>query len=162
MATVRVRKRGKTYSYIFEAGKTAYGKRRVIEKGGFALKDDAYAAGVITNLDYGVFTNYGYMGLYGGMKAKDIHKKKGLQKSQNILDHMGIEELAANLFRATQTEAKLRRDNVQGKENANMTHYAVGKKVRIPSKTSAAPCPKIFRHQTRASNRLSASRKRNC
>lgn len=141
MATVRVRKRGKTYGYIFEAGKTAYGKRRVIEKGGFALKDDAYAAGVITNLDYGVFTNYGYMGLYGGMKAKDIHKKKGLQKSQNILDHMGIEELAANLFRATQTEAKLRRDNVQGKENANMTHYAVGKKVRDTIKDLGGTMP---------------------
>lgn len=104
--------------------------RQEMKKHNKALADAAHDAGVITNLDYGVFTNYGYMGLYGGMKAKDIHKKKGLKKSQNILDHMGVEELAANLFRATQTEAKLRRDNVQGKENANMTHYAVGKKVR--------------------------------
>lgn len=87
-------------------------------------------AGVETQLDYAKFQNYGYMGLYGGLKAADIHKRKGLKKSQNILDHMGYEELAANLFRATQTEAKLRRENIQGKEAANNTHYKVGKEVR--------------------------------
>ena len=87
-------------------------------------------AGVETPVEYAVFTDYGYMGLYGGLKQKDIHQRKGLKKSQKILDHMGSTELAANLFRATQTEEKLRRDNVQGKENANATHYAVGKKVR--------------------------------
>lgn len=70
------------------------------------------------------------MGLYGGLKAQDIKNRKKLKKNQNILDHMGYEELAANLFRATQTEAKLRRDNIQGKENANKTHFDVGKKVR--------------------------------
>ena len=70
------------------------------------------------------------MGLYGGLKAQDIKAKKGLQKKQNILDHMGYEELAANLFRATQTEAKLRRENIQGKTQANQTHYNVGKEVR--------------------------------
>lgn len=64
------------------------------------------------------------------MKAQDIKNHKGLKKNQNILDHMGYEELAANLFRATQTEAKLRRENIQGKEKANQTHYAVGKEVR--------------------------------
>ena len=115
--------------------------RLEMKKHNKALADAAHDAGVITNLDYGVFTNYGYMGLYGGMKAKDIHKKKGLKKSQNILDHMGVEELAANLFRATQTEAKLRRDNVQGKENANMTHYAVGKKVRDTIKDLGGTMP---------------------
>lgn len=90
----------------------------------------AQDAGVKTHLEYAVFTDYGYMGLYGGLKQKDIHQRKGLKKSQKILDHMGSTELAANLFRATQTEEKLRRDNVQGKENANATHYEVGKKVR--------------------------------
>lgn len=79
---------------------------------------------------YGVFQNYGYMGLYGGLKSQDIHKHKGLKKSQKILDHMGSEELAANLFRATQAEAKLRRDNIQGQERANSAHHEVGKKVR--------------------------------
>ena len=87
-------------------------------------------AGVEAPLEYAVFTDYGYMGLYGGLKQKDIHSRKGLKKSQKILDHMGSTELAANLFRATQTEEKLRRDNIQGKEKANETHYTVGKKVR--------------------------------
>ena len=87
-------------------------------------------AGVETSLEYATFQNYGYMGLYGGLKAQDIKNRKKLKKNQNILDHMGYEELAANLFRATQTEAKLRRDNIQGKDNANKTHFDVGKKVR--------------------------------
>ncbi len=87
-------------------------------------------AGVIEPIDYAIFQNHGYMGLYGGLDAKAIHKKKGLKKSQQILDHMGSTELAANLFRATQTEEKLKRENIKGKSKANQTHYEVGKKVR--------------------------------
>ena len=87
-------------------------------------------SGVKSSLDYAIFQNHGYMGLYGGMKAQDIKAHKGLTGNANILDHMGYEELAANLFRATQTEAKLRRENIQGKANANHTHYEVGKEVR--------------------------------
>lgn len=87
-------------------------------------------AGVDSPLDYAIFQDHGYKGLYGGLGAKDIHAHKGLKKSQKILDHMGSTELAANLFRATQTEEKLRRDGVQGKSQANRTHYAVGQKVR--------------------------------
>ncbi len=87
-------------------------------------------AGVIEPIDYAIFQNHGYMGLYGGLDAKAIHKKKGLKKSQQILDHMGSTELAANLFRATQTEEKLKRENMKGKQKANQTHYEVGKKVR--------------------------------
>lgn len=87
-------------------------------------------AGVIEPVDYAIFQNHGYMGLYGGLDAKAIHKKKKLKKSQNILDHMGTTELAANLFRATQTEEKLRREEIKGKEKANKAHYEVGKKVR--------------------------------
>lgn len=87
-------------------------------------------SGVESSLDYAIFQNYGYMGLYDGLKAQDIKERKNLSKNQNILDHMGYEELAANLFRATQTESKLRRENVRGKENANHTHYTVGKEVR--------------------------------
>ena len=94
------------------------------------LVEAAKDAGVKTTLDYAIFQNYGYQGLYGGLKAKDIHERKGLKKSQHILDHMDYEELAANLFRATQTEAKMRRDNIESKDNANQTHYEVGKKVR--------------------------------
>lgn len=87
-------------------------------------------AGVITEIDYAVFQNHGYKGLYGGLDAKGIHAKKGLKKSQKILDHMGSTELAANLFRATQTEEKLKREQIKGKQKANQTHYEVGKKVR--------------------------------
>lgn len=91
------------------------------------LAQTASNAGVI---NYGVFVNYGYMGLYGGLKSKDIAKKKKLKKSQKILDHMGSEELAANLFRATQADAKLKRENIRGEAKANQAHFKVGKKVR--------------------------------
>jgi len=94
------------------------------------LVEAAQQAGVESNLDFAVFQNHGYKGLYGGLDARGIHAKKGLQKSQNILDNMGSTELAANLFRATQTEEKLRRENIKGKVKANQTHYEVGKKVR--------------------------------
>lgn len=90
----------------------------------------AKESGVETPLDYAIFQDHGYKGLYGGRGAKDIHALKGLKKSQKILDHMGSTELAANLFRATQTEEKLHREQVRGKQNANQTHYEVGKKVR--------------------------------
>ena len=94
------------------------------------LADAAKGAGVIEPRDYAIFQNYGYQGLYGGLGAKEIHAKKGLKKSQKILDHMGSTELAANLFRATQAEEKLRREEIKGKSNANKTHYQVGVKVR--------------------------------
>lgn len=95
-----------------------------------SLVEAAKQAGVETQKDYATFQNKGYQGLYGGLGAKEIHERKGLKKSQKILDHMGSEELAANLFRATQTDAKLRRENIQGKAAANAVHYSVGAKVR--------------------------------
>lgn len=104
--------------------------RQEMKRHNTALADAAHNAGVVEPIDYAVFQNYGYKGLYGGLSAQDIKQRKGLKKSQDILDHMGSTELAANLFRATQTEEKLRRDNVQGKQNANRTHYEVGRKVR--------------------------------
>lgn len=90
----------------------------------------AQQAGVVTTLDFAVFQNHGYKGLYGGLDQRAIHERKQLKKSQKILDHMGSTELAANLFRSTQTEEKLRRDNVRLKPQANQTHYEVGTKVR--------------------------------
>ena len=101
----------------------------------------ANAAGVKTSIEYAAFQNHGYRGLYGGLDAKGIHEKKGLKKSQKILDHMGSEELAANLFRATQTDAKLRRDGIQGKDNANKTHFEVGQKVRQTIKELGGTMP---------------------
>ncbi len=104
--------------------------RRELREHNKELVDTAQKAGVETNRDFAIFQNHGYCGLYGGMNAKTIHQHKGLKKSQKILDHMGSTELAANLFRATQAEEKLRRENVKGKNNANKTHYEVGQKVR--------------------------------
>lgn len=98
-------------------------------------------AGVETPLDYAIFQDHGYKGLYGGLGAKDIHAHKGLKKSQKILDHMGSTELAANLFRATQTEEKLRRDQVRGKTQANQTHHEVGRKVRQTIKELGGTMP---------------------
>ena len=104
--------------------------RNEMAKHNSQLAAAAKDAGVVEPIDYAIFQNHGYMGLYGGLDAKAIHKKKGLKKSQQILDHMGSTELAANLFRATQTEEKLKRENIKGKHKANQTHYEVGKKVR--------------------------------
>ncbi len=105
------------------------------------LADAAKDAGVVEPFDYAIFQNHGYMGLYGGMTAVHIHQHKGLKKSQKILDHMGSTELAANLFRATQTEEKLRRDRVQGKHAANRTHQEVGEKVRQTIKELGGTMP---------------------
>ena len=95
-----------------------------------SLAEAAQKAGVIKSYDFAIFQNYGYQGLYGGLGAKEIHARKGLKENEQILDHMGSTELAANLFRATQTDEKLRRENIRGKEKANQTHYEVGRKVR--------------------------------
>ena len=95
-----------------------------------SLAEAAQKAGVINSYDFAIFQNYGYQGLYGGLGAKEIHARKGLRENEQILDHMGSTELAANLFRATQTDEKLRRENIRGKEKANQTHCEVGRKVR--------------------------------
>ncbi len=94
------------------------------------LASAAKNAGVIKPLDYAIFQSHGYKGLYGGLDRAGIQRRKGLRAKQHILDHMGSTELAANLFRATQTEEKLRREDVKGKEAANRTHFEVGRKVR--------------------------------
>ena len=105
------------------------------------LADAAKKAGVIQPWEYAVFQNHGYMGLYNGLGAREIHAKKGLEERQNILDHMGSTELAANLFRATQTEEKMKRENIRGKEKANQTHFEVGKKVRQTIKELGGTMP---------------------
>ena len=94
------------------------------------LAEAAQDAGVITNEEFAVFQNAGYMGLYGGMTVDDIHDRKKLAIREKILDFMGSEELIANLFRISQTESKLRRENIQGTDAANDAHYIVGREVR--------------------------------
>lgn len=106
-----------------------------------SLAEAAQNAGVCTPKDYAIFQNKGYQGLYGGLGAKEIHARKGLKKSQKILDYMGSTELAANLFRATQTDEKLRRENIQGKYAAYDTHFEVGKKVRQTIKELGGTMP---------------------
>ena len=105
------------------------------------LASAARDAGVIEPKDYAIFNNHGYQGLYNGLGMQDIHKNKGLKKSQKILDHMGSEELAANLFRATQAEAKLRREQTKGKINANHLHKNVGSMVRKTIKEIGGTMP---------------------
>ena len=101
--------------------------REEMKKHNTSLIQTASGAGV-ENL--AIFQNRGYEGLYGGLTMRDIHKRKKLTKSQKILDHMNSEELAANLFRATQTEAKIKRDGINKEGDANLAHYYVGQKVR--------------------------------
>ncbi|CBN87621.1 TPA: DNA damage-inducible protein D [Neisseria lactamica] len=104
--------------------------RRQLREHNTDLAAAAKDAGVEKPVEYAVFQNHGYRGLYGGLDKQGIHSRKGLKKSQKILDHMNASELAANLFRATQTEEKLRRENIQGKTQANRVHFEVGQKVR--------------------------------
>lgn len=106
-----------------------------------SLAEAANMAGITEPRDYAIFQNRGYQGLYGGLGRKEIHAQKGLRKNQDILDHMGSTELAANLFRATQTEEKLRKDKISGKAKANRTHYEVGKKVRQTIKDLGGTMP---------------------
>ena len=105
------------------------------------LADAAKGAGVVEPRDYAIFQNHGYMGLYGGLGAQDIHARKGLKKGEQILDHMGSTELAANLFRATQAEEKLRREKITGKAKANQAHRDVGAKVRQTIKELGGTMP---------------------
>lgn len=108
------------------------------------LAGAAKDAGVIEPIDYAIFQNHGYQGLYGGLGQKEIRAKKGLKKSQQILDPMGSTELAANLFRATQTEEKLRRDGTKGKAAANQVHKEVGAKVRLTIKELGGTMPEAL------------------
>lgn len=116
-------------------------------------------SGVETQKDYAIFQNAGYKGLYGGLTAGDIKSRRNLGKNENILDHMGYEELAANLFRATQAEAKLRRENIQGKENANAAHYEVGKAVRDTIKGLGGTMPEDLPTPTKSIKQIEREQK---
>lgn len=117
-------------------------------------------AGVKTPQDFAVFQDHGYRGLYGGLGARGIHDRKGLKKSQQILDHMGSTELAANLFRATQTDDKLRRDGVAGKKAANVTHHEVGRRVRRTIEDIGGTMPEDLPAPDRSAKELEREKKR--
>ena len=116
----------KEYNLLTEDEKRFY-QRNLTRKGNYSLNQAAKNAGV-KNFDK--FHNSGYKGLYNGETADDIAKRKGLRYREDILDNMGSEELAANLFRITQTESKLKRDNISTEKEANKTHYNIGKNIR--------------------------------
>ncbi|MGE0114091.1 MAG: DNA damage-inducible protein D [Steroidobacteraceae bacterium] len=120
----------------------------------------AKESGVETPLDYAIFQDHGYKGLYGGLGAKDIQARKGLKKSQKILDHMGSTELAANLFRATQTEEKLRREQVRNKQKANNTHFEVGKKVRQTIAELGGTMPEVLPTPGKSIQQLETAKKK--
>lgn len=119
----------RNFQQIKEDEKRVY-LRKDLREHNKQLVKTAQQSGVETTRDFAIFQNHGYKGLYGGLDAKDIHERKGLEENQKILDHMGSTELAANLFRATQAEDKLRRENIKGKNKANQTHFEVGTIVR--------------------------------
>jgi DNA-damage-inducible protein D len=118
------------------------------------LAEAAKQAGVIEPRDFATFQDHGYMGLYDGMRENDIHARKGLQPEEKILDYMVSEELAANMFRATQADAKLRRDQVSTKGQANVTHYRVGQEVREAIKRLGGTMPEDLQTPQRSIQEL--------
>ena len=122
--------------------------RHEIKEHNKKLASAARQAGVVLPLDFAIFQNAGYQGLYGGLDRVGIQRRKRIGAKQNILDYMGSTELAANLFRATQTEEKLTRDRIKGKEAANRTHHDVGREVRQAIKNIGGTMPENLPPQT--------------
>lgn len=154
----------KEYSVLTEDEKRFY-QRNLTKKGNYSLNQVAKNIGV-KNFDR--FHNEGYKGLYNGETANDIAKRKKLRYREDILDNMGSEELSANLFRISQTEAKLKRDNIQGESNASKVHNQIGKKVRKAIKSMGGtmpeelPTPKksLKELQKRDKRKIASSKKR--
>ena len=127
----------KEYNELTEDEKRLY-RRNQARKGNYNLNKTAVNSGV---KDLARFHNAGYKGLYNGETADDIFKRKKLRYREDILDNMGSEELADNIFRIAQTDAKLKRDNVDNEYTANPIHYEVGKKVRNTIKELGGTMP---------------------
>ena len=134
--------------------------RREMTEHNKSLAEAAKMAGVVEPRDYAVFQNRGYQGLYGGLGVREIHERKGLKKSEQILDHMGSTELAANLFRATQTDEKLRRENIRGIQAACDTHFEVGAKVRKTIKELGGTMPEDLPTPEKSVKQLEAEQKK--
>ena len=145
----------KEYSMLTEDEKRFY-QRNLTRKGNYSLNQAAKNAGV-KNFDR--FHNAGYKGLYNGETADDIAKRKGLRYREDILDNMGSDELIANLFRISQTEQKLRKDNIQGEKDANSMHYLVGKKVRKAIADIGGTMPEDFPTPKKSLKELEKERK---
>ena len=151
----------KEYSMLTEDEKRFY-QRDLTRKGNYSLNQTAKKAGV-KNFDK--FHNAGYKGLYNGETADDIAKRKGLRYREDILDNMGSDELIANLFRISQTEQKLKKDNIQTEKEANKTHFNIGKNIReVIAKNGGTmpedlPTPKKSLKQLEKENKKTIKRK---
>ena len=147
----------KEYTSLTEDEKRFY-QRNLTRKGNYSLNQVAKKAGV-KNFDR--FHNYGYKGLYNGETADDIAKRKGLRYREDILDNMGSDELIANLFRISQTEQKLKKDNIQNEKEANKTHYNVGAKVRETIKELGGTMPEDLPTPKKSLKQLEKENKKN-
>ena len=147
----------KEYSMLTEDEKRFY-QRNLTRKGNYSLNQTAKKAGV-KNFDK--FHNAGYKGLYNGETADDIARRKGLRYREDILDNMGSTELIANLFRISQTEEKLIRDNIQTEKEANITHYNVGAKVRKTIKELGGTMPEDLPTPKKSLKQLEKENNRN-
>ena len=127
----------KEYSELTEDEKRIY-RRNQAKSGNYNLNKTAVKSGV---KDLARFHNAGYKGLYNGETANDIFKRKKLRYREDILDNMGSEELADNIFRIAQTDAKLKRDSVDNEYTANSIHYEVGKEIRDSIKRMGGTMP---------------------
>ncbi len=146
----------KEYTALTEDEKRFY-QRNLTRKGNYSLNQTAKNAGV-KNFDK--FHNAGYKGLYNGETADDIAKRKGLRYREDILDNMGSEELAANLFRITQTESKLKKDNIQTEKDANKAHYNIGKNIREVIKKNGGTMPEELPTPKKSLKQLEKENKR--
>ena len=146
----------KEYSELTEDEKRFY-QRNLTKKRNYSLNIAARNAGV-KNFDK--FHNSGYKGLYNGETANDIAKRKGLRYREDILDNMGSEELGTNLFRITQTEVALREDNIIGENNANKTHYDIGKNIRETIKKNHRTMPENLSTPEKSLKELEKEKKR--
>ena len=143
------------YSSLTEDEKRFY-QRNLTKKGNYSLNQAAKDAGV-KNFDK--FHNAGYKGLYNGETANDIAKRKGLRYREDILDNMGSDELIANLFRISQTEQKLKRENIKWENNANDIHYEVGKKIRNTIKELGGTMPEDYETPKKSLKELEKEKK---
>lgn len=144
------------YSLLSEDEKRFY-QRDLTRKGNYSLNQVAKNAGV-KNFDR--FHNSGYRGLYNGETADDIAKRKGLRYREDILDNMGSVELATNLFRITQTESKLKKDNIKGEEKANETHFEVGRAIRNTIKEIGGIMPEDLQTPKKSLKELEKNKKK--
>ena len=147
---------GQEYSKLSEDEKRFY-QRNLTKKGNYSLNQVAKNAGV-KNFDK--FHNFGYKGLYNGETADDIAKRKELRYREDILDNMGSDELIANLFRISQTEQKLKRENIKTESDANKTHYEVGKEVRNTIKKLGGTMPEELPTPKKSLKELEKERKK--